>query len=74
MALFSLTCLFAVEMLKTKALPVLSTAWHDKKGKATFSDVIAFVRRDIWGSQYFNDSAIDADYMKIKPPQRDTPY
>lgn len=66
MALFSLTCLFALEMLKTNSLPLQSTAWYDKKGDATFSDIIAFVRRCIWAKKYFNDSASDAEYMKIK--------
>ena len=69
MASFSLVSLFASEMVKNKSLPILSTAWYDKKGDATFSDIIAYVRRDIWSSQYFNDSTVEVDYMKIKPPQ-----
>jgi hypothetical protein len=71
MALFSLTCLFALEMLKSQTLPVVTTAWYDKNGEATFSDIIAFVRRAIWSEKYFNDSTIDAEYMKIKLPQWD---
>jgi hypothetical protein len=67
MALFSLTCLFALEMLKNQSLPILSTAWYNKKGEATFSDILAFVRRQIWAENYFNDSSFDGDYMKIKP-------
>ena len=66
MALFSLTCLFALEMLKNQSLPILSTAWYDKKGEATFSDILAFIRRQIWAENYFNDSSFDGDYMKIK--------
>lgn len=66
MALFSLTCLFALEMLKTKSLPLQSTAWYDKKGDATFSDVLVFVRRSIWAEKYFDDSTVDAEYRKIK--------
>ncbi len=69
MGLFSLVCLFAYEMVKNSALPIMSTAWYNKKGEATFSDIIVFVRRDIWSSQYFNDSTVEAEYMKIKPPQ-----
>lgn len=69
MALFSLVCLFAVEMLKKQPLPILSTAWYNKKGEATFSDIMAFVRRSIWAKNYFNDSGFDGDYMKIKPEQ-----
>jgi hypothetical protein len=72
MALFSLTCLFALEMLKSKTLPVVTTAWYNKNGEATFADIIAFVRRSIWSEKYFKDSTVDADYMKIKLPQWDT--
>ena len=56
-------------MLKIKSLPVLSTAWYNKKGEATFSDIIAFVRRDIWAENYFNDSWFDGEYMKIQHKQ-----
>jgi hypothetical protein len=69
MALFSLTCLFALELLKKQSLPILSTAWYDKKGEATFSDILAFVRRYIWAENYFNDSTFDGEYMKIKANQ-----
>lgn len=67
MALFSLVCLFAIEMLKNQTLPILSTAWYNKKSEATFPDILAFVRRSIWAENYFNDSRFDGDYMKIKP-------
>jgi hypothetical protein len=72
MALFSLVCLFAIEMLKSQSLPILSTAWYNKKSEATFSDILAFVRRSIWAKNYFNDSMFDGDYMKIKPEQWDS--
>jgi hypothetical protein len=72
MALFSLTCLFAIEMLKTKTLPILSTAWYNKKSEATFSDILAFVRRSIWAEKYFNDSTFEADYVKIQASQWET--
>lgn len=67
MALFSFICLFAKEMLKSQSLPVASTAWYNKKGRATFSDIIALVRRSIWAKKYFDDSASNADYVKIRP-------
>ena len=67
MALFSLVCLFAIEMLKKQTLPILSTAWYNKKSQATFSDILAFIRRRIWAENYFNDSMFDGEYMKIKP-------
>lgn len=69
MALFSLNCLFAIERLKNKTLPILSTAWYNKKSEATFSDIIAFVRRSIWSKIHFNDLRVDGDYMKIKVEQ-----
>ncbi len=72
MALFSLTCLFAIEMLKNQRLPILSTAWYNKKSRATFSDILAFVRRSIWAQNYFNDSTFDGEYMKIKPDRWET--
>lgn len=62
MALFSLMCLFAIETLKNSALPILSTAWYDKKSAATFSDILAFIRRSIWAENYFNDSTFDGVY------------
>ncbi len=69
MALFSLTCLFAIEMLKSQTLPILSTAWYNKKSEATFSDILAFVRRSIWAENYFNDSTSERDYRIIKRDQ-----
>lgn len=72
MTLFSLICLFAIEMLKNNALPILSTAWYDKKSDATFSDIIAFVKRSIWAKNYFNDSEFDGEYMKIKSEHWET--
>lgn len=72
MALFSLVCLFAVEMLKEQALPILSTAWYNKKSQATFSDIVSFVRRSIWANHYINDSMVNGEYMKIKPDRWET--
>lgn len=66
MALFSLICLFAKEMLSGAALPISKTAWYNKKGNATFSDVIAYVRRCIWSEKYFYDSSNNNDIVKIK--------
>jgi len=45
--LMGMFCLFAKEMLKDCTLPVLSAAWYNKSSNATFSDVIAYVRRAI---------------------------
>jgi hypothetical protein len=69
MSLFSLVCLFTIEMLKNQSLPILTSAWYNKKGEATFADILAFVRRDIWAFRNFNDSRIEGEYVKIKPAE-----
>jgi hypothetical protein len=69
MSLFSLICLFAIEMLKSKSLTILSSAWYNKKGEATFVDILAFVRRDIWAARNFNDSWFEGEYVQIKQNQ-----
>jgi hypothetical protein len=71
MSLFSLICLFAIELLKKQTLPILSSSWYNKKGEATFADILAFVRRDIWASWNFNDSSFEGEYVKIKPDRWD---
>jgi len=40
----------ALNITKEKAIPILKTAWY-QKNEATFSDVIALVRRHIWSSR-----------------------
>lgn len=55
-SLFSLVVLMAIEILKTTPLTVRSSAWYHKS-EATFSDVIALVRRDIWTSRFITNSA-----------------
>jgi hypothetical protein len=72
LALFSLVSLFARELIKIKPLPIQSTAWYDKKGEATFSDILVFVRREIWATRYFNDSLKNQDPMKINDPLWET--
>jgi hypothetical protein len=54
-ALFSLVTLMAVNILKGAQLPVLQTAWY-RKEQASFSDVIALVRRNLWATRYYVDS------------------
>jgi len=45
----------AVRLGGEKQLPVAQTAWY-RKEQATFSDVIAFVRRNLWTARYSVDS------------------
>ena len=72
MALFSLVCLFTIEMMKNQTLPILSTAWYNKKSDATFSDIMAYVRRSIWAKKYFNDSRFEGEYVIIKQKKWET--
>ena len=51
-AMFYIVVLMAIEMLKDTTMPIMKCAWY-KKPEATFSDVIAFVRRRIWSARYF---------------------
>lgn len=62
--LYSLVCLMAYRL--SSALPMLprSTAWYLKE-QATFSDVLAFVRRAIWAEKYFNKSTFRGDQVII---------
>ena len=66
LGLFSLVCLMAIELRKTIAFSTRSTAWYVKNDEATFSDILAFVRRAIWSSTYFNKSTIKQGVVKIK--------
>ncbi len=59
--LFSLIVLMALDILKGDVLPVLNCAWY-KKSDASFSDVIALVRRHIWSSRYLANSSQNHDF------------
>lgn len=52
----------------TQAWCDMTVNWYGGEQKAV-SDVIAFVWREIWASNYFNDSANSGDHVKIN---RDT--
>ena len=54
--LFSLVCLMAQRLTAAGAtLAPRTTAWYAKT-EATFSDVLAFVRRTLWAPTYFSTS------------------
>lgn len=63
--LFSLVCLMGLELAKTGIIPVLITAWYDKKRQATFSDVLCFVKQAIIKEKYLNMSASNDDIVQI---------
>jgi hypothetical protein len=64
MGLFSLVCLMALRLVGGGAMPVRQAAWYKKKD-ATFSDVLAFVRRAIWAGKYFVNSETGGDRLEI---------
>ena len=60
-ALVSLVCLIAYRWVTARSLlPLRLTAWY-RKSEATFSDVLAMVRRALWAEKYFPHSAVDAE-------------
>jgi len=62
--LFSIITLMASRLLEQKDLPIAQTAWYHKE-QATFSDVIAFVRRSLWAERYFFDSFSETNLTKF---------
>lgn len=64
--LFSLVTLLAARLLGTNQLPVAQAAWYHKD-YATFSDVLAFVRRDLWASRYCVNSSPNPECVQFDP-------
>jgi hypothetical protein len=71
MGLYSLACVIAKEMSQRMKLNVEVTAWYNKEGQATFSDVIAFVRRSIWTAKYFSNSKSAGKSIKLSRQELD---
>jgi hypothetical protein len=59
--LYSIICLIALRLSKSKELIPQSTAWYQKQN-ITFSDVLAYVRRHIWEGKY-NRSMNNSGYV-----------
>jgi hypothetical protein len=64
--LFSLVTLIGIKLHPTQ-LPVQSTAWYCKQ-EATFSDVLAAVRRHLWGLDEYCRSADQPEMFLIPAP------
>jgi hypothetical protein len=62
LGLFSLVCLMAHHLTAKMQLLPRSTAWY-LKTEATFSDVLALVRRALWAEKYYNKSTIQGDQI-----------
>jgi hypothetical protein len=65
LSLFSLVCLIAYHLTATIKLVPASTAWY-LKTEATFSDVLALVRRAVWAEKYFDRSVIQGEHVIIR--------
>jgi hypothetical protein len=65
LGLFSLVCLIAHHLSGAMKLVPASTAWY-LKTQATFSDVLALVRRTIWAETYFDKSVIQGEHVIIR--------
>ena len=70
MGLFSLVCLMALRLVGEGVMPVRQAAWYAKKD-ATFSDVLAFVRRAIWAGKYFANSKTGGDRLELSRQELD---
>jgi len=60
---FSLVVLIA-KTLHPEGIPVQQSAWYDKN-EATFSDVLAAVRLDLWSGMKYDDSSSSVDTCVI---------
>jgi hypothetical protein len=64
LGLFSLVTLFGQALYPDGRLPLPQSAWYTKT-EATFSDVLASVRRALWGSLNYQTSAKHPDMVLI---------
>lgn len=62
--LFSLVTLFAQALCPLGQLPLPQSAWYHKT-EASFSDLLALVRRALWGNFNFQTSVLDPDMVLI---------
>jgi hypothetical protein len=64
LGLYSLVALFGHALAPQGHLPVKQAAWYHKQ-MATFSDVLALVRRHLWGNFLFPTSPSDPDVVLL---------
>jgi hypothetical protein len=62
--LYSLVALFGHALAPQGHLPCKQTAWYHKQ-LATLSDVLALVRRHLWGNFSFPTSPLDPDVVLL---------
>jgi hypothetical protein len=64
LALFSLVTVLAIRLSQEGPLPVPVTAWYHK-AEPTFADCLALVRRHLWRTRYFVNSAEEAECVQL---------
>jgi DDE superfamily endonuclease len=64
LALFSLVTVLAIRLSQEGPLPVSVTAWYHK-AEPTFADCLALVRRHLWRTRYFVNSAEEAECVQL---------
>lgn len=62
--LFSFVTLLALRFCPSGQLPVETTAWYHKS-EATFADCLSLVRRQLWRTRYWENSALTADLVQF---------
>ena len=65
LGLFSIACWIAYHLTQGSPLCAKGSAWY-RKTNATFSDVLALVRRAIWAEKYFNKSTLQGESVLIQ--------
>ncbi len=68
--LFSLMCVMACRLATVSPVGVRVTAWYVKED-ATFSDVLAWVRRALWAAKYFPQSSWHDEHLLLSPQDWD---
>lgn len=64
LGMFSLITLIGYRLTAEQPMPVRTAAWYTKRS-ATFSDVIALVRRHLWTTVQYTTSACTSGYVPI---------
>jgi hypothetical protein len=64
LGMFSLITLLGYRLTVARPMPVRTAAWYTKP-TATFSDVIALVRRELWTTMKYTNSARKSGYVPI---------
>lgn len=64
LGMFSLITLLGYRLTEDQPMPVRTAAWYTKQ-TATFSDVIALVRREVWTTLKYTNSACTSGYVPI---------